>query len=98
MSFIKVNKVQHLGSSGDGIVVDSKGTVGIATNNIETNTALVGAANSMTGLYIGDGSLLFNKTLDRDGGYYITTSVNALNAGPVSLGSTVTLDGTWVII
>ena len=98
MSFIKVNKVQHLGSSGDGIVVDSKGTVGIATNNIETNTALVGAANSMTGLYIGDGSLLFNKTLDRVGGYYITTSVNALNAGPVSLGSTLTLDGTWVIV
>ena len=98
MSFIKVNKVQHLGSSGDGIVVDSKGTVGIATNDIETNTALVGAANSMTGLYIGDGSLLFNKTLDRDCGYYITTSVNALNAGPVSLGTTMTLDGTWVIV
>ena len=98
MSFIKVNKVQHLGSSGDGIVVDSKGTVGIATNNIETNTALVGAANSMTGLYIGDGSLLFNKRFDRVGGYYITTSVNALNAGPVSLGTTMTLDGTWVIV
>ena len=98
MSIIKVNKVHHLGSSGDGIVVDSKGTVGIATNNIETNTALVGAANSMTGLYIGDGSILFNKTLDRDGGYYITTSVNALNAGPVSLGSTMTLDGTWTIV
>jgi|TARA_B100000085_G_C18468857_1_gene482172 hypothetical protein len=98
MSFIKVNKVQHLGSSGDGIVVDSKGTVGIATDNIETNTALVGAANSMTGLYIGDGSILFNKTLDRVGGYYITTSVNALNAGPVSLGSTMTIDGTWTIV
>ena len=65
MSFIKVNKVQHLGSSGDGLVVDNKGTVGIATNNIETNTTLVGAANSMTGLYIGDGSLLFNNTLNR---------------------------------
>ena len=98
MSFIKVNKVQHLGSSGDGIVVDSKGTVGIATNNIETNTALVGAANSMTGLYIGDGSLLFNNTLDRPEGYYITTETNALNAGPVSLGTTMTLDGTWVIV
>ena len=98
MSFIKVNKVQHLGSSGDGIVVDSKGTVGIATNDIEPNTALVGAANSMTELYIGDGSLLFNKTMDRDGRYYITTSVNALNAGPVSLGTTMTLDGTWVIV
>ena len=96
MSFIKVNKVQHLGSSGDGIVVDSKGTVGIATSVLGTN--LVGAASSMVGLYIGDGSLLFNNTLDRDGGYYITTSVNALNAGPVSLGSTMTLDGTWVIV
>jgi len=98
MSFIKVNKVQHLGSSGDGIVVDSKGTVGIATNDIETNATLVGAASSLVGLYIGDGSLLFNNTLDRDGGYYITTSVNALNAGPVSLGTTMTLDGTWVIV
>ena len=98
MSFIKVNKVQHLGSSGDGIVVDSKGTVGIATNNIETNTALVGAANSMTGLYIGDGSILFNKTLNRTGGYYISTEVNALNAGPVTLDATMTLDGTWVIV
>ena len=98
MSFIKVNKVQHLGSSGDGIVVDSKGTVGIATNDIETNTALVGAANSMTGLYIGDGSLLFSNNLSRSGGYYITTGVNALNAGPVSLNTVMTLDGTWVIV
>ena len=96
MSFIKVNKIQHLGSSGDGLVIDNKGTVGVGTSALGTN--LVGAANSMTGLYIGDGSLLFNSTLDRDGGYYITTSVNALNAGPVSLGSTLTLDGTWVIV
>jgi len=96
MSFIKVNKVQHLGSSGDGIVVDSKGTVGISTSGF--STSLVGTASSMVGLYIGDGSLLFNNTLDRDGGYYITTETNALNAGPVSLGSTLTLDGTWVIV
>ena len=96
MSFIKVNKVQHLGSSGDGIVVDSKGTVGISTSGF--STSLVGTASSMVGLYIGDGSLLFNNTLDRDGGYYITTETNALNAGPVSLGSTMTLDGTWVIV
>ena len=96
MSFIKVNKVQHLGSSGDGIVVDSKGTVGIGTSALGTN--LVGAARSMVGLYIGDGSLLFNNTLNRDGGYYISTGTNALNAGPVSLGSTMTLDGTWVIV
>ena len=99
MSTLKVNKVQHLNSSsGKGIVVDNKGTVGIATNDLELNTTLVGAASSLVGLYIGDGSLLFNNTLNRDGGYYISTSVNALNAGPVSLGSTLTLDGTWVIV
>ena len=52
----------------------------------------------MVGLYIGDGSLMFNNTLNREGGYYISTNTNALNAGPVRLGSTMTLDGTWVIV
>ena len=147
MSFIKVNKVQHLGSSGDGIVVDSKGTVGIAstlptqkldvngtvkatsfsgdgsnltgivggkfngpaagilttssvgiqTNDI-TSANLVGAATSLVGLYIGDGSLLFSNNLSRAGGYYITTGVNALNAGPVTLNTKMTLAGTWVVV
>ena len=96
MSFIKVNKVQHLGSSGDGLVIDNKGTVGVGTSALGTN--LGGAASSMVGLYIGDGSLLFRNTLNRPEGYYIATETNALNAGPVSLGSTLTLDGTWVIV
>tara|TARA_R100000278_G_scaffold95258_1_gene72737 strand:- start:158 stop:448 length:291 start_codon:yes stop_codon:yes gene_type:complete len=96
MSFIKVNKIQNLGSSGDGLVIDSKGSVGVSTSGF--STSLVGAASSMVGLYIGDGSLLFNNTLDRPEGYYITTETNALNAGPISLGSTLTLDGTWVIV
>ena len=52
----------------------------------------------MVGLYIGDGSMIFNNTLNREGGYYISTNTNALNAGPVSLGTTMTLDGTWVIV
>ena len=96
MSFIKVNKVQHLSSSGDGIVIDSKGTVGIGTSVMDTN--VTGAASSAVGLYIGDGSLLFSSNLSRSGGYYITSGVNALNAGPVSLNTTMTLDGTWVIV
>ena len=99
MSTLKVNKITHLNStSGKGIVVDNKGTVGIATNDLELNTTLVGAASSLVGLYIGDGSLLFSNNLSRSGGYYITTGVNALNAGPVSLNTTMTLDGTWVIV
>ena len=96
MSTLKVNKVQHLNSTGDGLVVDNKGTVGIGTSVMDTN--IVGAASSAVGLYIGDGSLLFSNNLSRAGGYYITTDVNALNAGPVSLNTTMTLDGTWVII
>jgi hypothetical protein len=98
MSTLKVNKIQHIGSSGSGLVVDNKGTVGIATNDLTANSTLVGAASSLVGLYIGDGSLLFSKDLSRSGGYYITTGVNALNAGPVTLNSQMTLDGNWVII
>ena len=71
--------------------------VGIQTNDV-TRTNLVGAGNSLVGMYIGDGSILFNKTLNRTGGYYISTEVNALNAGPVTLDATMTLDGAWVIV
>ena len=78
-----------------GILTTS--TVGIQTADV-TSANLVGAATSMVGLYIGDGSLLFSKNLNRSGGYYITTGLNALNAGPVTLNSTLTLDGSWVIV
>ena len=96
MSTLKVNKLQHLNSTGDGLVVDDKGTVGITTNELGAN--VVGTASSLVGLYIGDGSLLFSNNLSRTGGYYIATDVNALNAGPVTLNSAMTLDGTWVIV
>ena len=98
MSNLKVNKIQHLNSTGKGLVVDNKGTVGIATNDLELNTTLVGAASSLVGLYIGDGHLLFSNYLNKSGGYYITTGLNALNAGPVTLGTPMTLDGTWTIV
>jgi len=73
------------------------GNAGIQTNDI-TRSDLVGAGNSFVGLYIGDGFLAFSTSLSRPDGYYISTSINALNAGPVTLGSTMTLDGTWVIV
>ena len=96
MSTLKVNKIQHVSASNKGIIVDDKGTVGITTHELGTN--VVGAASSLVGLYIGDGSLLFSSTLSRSGGYYISTDVNALNAGPVTLNSEMNLDGTWVIV
>jgi len=78
-----------------GILTTS--TVGIQTADV-TRADLVGAATSMIGLYIGDGHLLFSNYLNKAGGYYITTGLNALNAGPVTLGTPMTLDGTWTIV
>ena len=57
--------------------------LGIQTSTVE-NYETVGAANSFRGIYIGDGSLVFNARLDNINGYYIGTGRNALNAGPVS--------------
>ena len=65
-----------------GILTTS--TVGIQTANV-TAPDLVGAASSMVGMYIGDGHLLFSNYLNKSGGYYITTGLNALNAGPCLL-------------
>ena len=96
MSTLKVNKLQHLSATNKGIIVDDKGTGGVTTHELGTN--IVGAASSLVGLYIGDGSLLFSNTLSRTGGYYIATDINALNAGPVTLNTDMKLDGTWVIV
>ena len=85
----------NINASGGGSTFNSN--VGIQTNDI-TRSDLVGAGNSFVGLYIGDGFLAFSTSLNRPDGYYISTSINALNAGPVTLGSTMTLDGTWVIV
>ena len=73
------------------------GNVGVQTKST-TSSTLTGVGNSFVGMYIGDGFLAFNPTLDNPNGYYISQQINALNAGPVTLGSTMTLDGTWVIV
>ena len=75
-------------------------SVGVVTSNIDKPNLSnpVGAGHSLVGLYIGDGSLLFSSALSRSGGYYISTDINALNAGPVTLNSEMKLDGTWVIV
>ena len=83
--------------TGTATGIHTTSTVGIQTANV-TAPDLVGAASSMVGMYIGDGHLLFSNYLNKAGGYYITTGLNALNAGPVTLGTPMTLDGTWTIV
>ena len=82
---------------GNSVGVSTSKNVGIHTTNVNTEK-IVGAANSFVGLYMGDGFIGFPTALNRDGGYFIATTVNAFNAGPVTLGSTMTLHGTWVIV
>ena len=77
--------------------VSTDKNVGIQTHDVN-RADLVGAGNSFVGMYLGDGFIGFPTYLGRSGGYYITTSINALNAGPITLGSTMTLHGTWVVI
>ena len=90
---IPVNSEWSFGSTG----ITTTKNLGINTSTVD-NYETVGAANSFRGIYIGDGSLIFNARLDNPNGYYIGTGRNALNAGPITLGSTMTLDGAWVIV
>ena len=90
---LPVSSEWSFGSTG----ITSTKNLGINTTTVD-NYETVGAANSFRGIYIGDGSLIFNARLDNPNGYYIGTGRNALNAGPITLGSTMTLDGAWVIV
>ena len=59
---------------------------------------LTGAGSSFHGAYMGDGFLSFNTEFSNPTGYYISTFTNSLVAGPMQLGSTLTIDGNFTIV
>ena len=90
-----------------------KGVIGVTTLTpvgIETSTVTrkdligpagntsTGAGSSFHGAYMGDGFLSFNTEFSNPTGYYISTFTNALVAGPMQLGTTMTIDGTFTIV
>ena len=90
-----------------------KGVVGVTTLTpvgIETSTVTrkdligpagntsTGAGSSFHGAYMGDGFLSFNTEFSNPTGYYISTFTNALVAGPMQLGTTLMIDGTFTIV
>ncbi len=89
----------------DGIGITTVTPVGIETSSIARkdlagpagNTA-TGAGSSFHGAYMGDGFLSFNTEFSNPTGYYISTFTNSLVAGPMQLGTTLTIDGTFTII
>ena len=89
----------------DGIGITTVTPVGIETSSIARkdlagpagNTA-TGAGSSFHGAYMGDGFLSFNTEFSNPTGYYISTFTNSLVAGPMQLGTTLTIDGTFTIV
>ena len=90
-----------------------KGVIGVTTLTpvgIETSTVTrkdligpagntsTGAGSSFHGAYMGDGFLSFNTEFSSSSGYYISTFTNALVAGPMQLGTTLTIDGNFTIV
>ena len=89
----------------DGIGITTVTPVGIETSTIARkdlagpagNTA-TGAGSSFHGAYMGDGFLSFNTEFSNPTGYYISTFTNSLVAGPMKLGTTLSIDGTFTIV
>ena len=89
----------------DGIGITTNTPVGIETTSLARkdlagpagNTA-TGAGSSFHGAYMGDGFLSFNTEFSNPTGYYISTFTNALVAGPMQLGTTMTIDGNFTIV
>ena len=70
-------------------------SVGVNTNNLDDND-LVGVGNSFQGLYISNGMIVHDNTLN--GNHYIGTAFNGLMAGPVTIEGTLTVDGNYVVV
>ena len=68
---LPVSSEFNFGSTG----ITTTKNLGINTTTVD-NYETVGAANSFRGIYIGDGSLIFNARLDNPNGYYIGTGRN----------------------
>ena len=87
------------------IGVTSTTPVGIETSTVTRKDLIgpagntsTGAGSSFHGAYMGDGFLSFNTEFSSSSGYYISTFTNALVAGPMQLGSTLTIDGNFTIV
>ena len=70
-------------------------SVGINTSSLDDND-LVGVGNSFQGLYISNGMMITDNSLN--GNHYIGTAFNGLMAGPVKIEGTLTIDGNYVVV
>ena len=78
----------------DAGIATSK-SVGVNTTTLD-DTDLVGIGNSFNGLYISNGMIVVDNSLN--GNHYIGTNFNGLMAGPVNITGVLTVDGHYVVV
>ena len=71
-------------------------TKSIGVNTTTLSDGLVGAGNSFQGVYIPNGMMIMDNTLN--GNHYIGTAFNGLMAGPVNITGVLTIDGNYVVV
>ena len=69
--------------------------VGIGTTTTD-DPDLQGIGNTAKGLYISNGMMIMDNTLN--GNHYIGTTYNGLMAGPVNIEGTLSIDGNYVVV
>jgi len=76
-------------------IATTRSAIGINTNNLD-DPNLVGAGNSLQGMYVSNGMIIFDNTLT--GNHYIGTNYSGLIAGPANVTGVLTIDGEYVVV
>ena len=87
------------GGSGAGFSTSNAGlhtTSSIGLNTTSINDAVTGVGNSFQGIYVSNGMMIMDNTLN--GNHYIGTTFNGLMAGPVNINGTLSIDGNYVVV
>ncbi len=79
----------------DSVGVNTTRQLGINTTST-TDPDLIGIGNSFQGMYVSNGMIIYDNTLNGD--HYIGTNFNGLMAGPVTINGTLSVDGNYVVV
>jgi len=70
-------------------------SIGVNTTSVSA-ASLTGIGNSFQGIYISNGMIIMDNSLD--GNHYIGTNKSGLMPGPVTVNGALTIDGLWVVV
>ncbi len=91
------------GTAGAAGTWTAQGNIGVSTSkSVGVNTVsmtpvrLQGVGNTFQGLYVSNGMVVFDNTLN--GNHYIGTYMNGMMAGPITVNGVMTVDGNWAVV